>query len=298
MATPPPPSTTPFLDRIGLELEQQKVYLALLALGPLTKGEIRKYTEIQSIPKIEKILDTLKQKQYAYQIEGLVDKAVGVYPYREIAAEAENDAEKIDQLVKELKQYVADQIKHFNKVMKDTEDFVQKESSKAKKKITDMSAETRNSIRSKNEESLNTIESQKTSTSNLVTTTAKTFLDQQTGTTDEFETTTSNNLKDFTSTQKEQITSFATAIQTNIESFHESSAKALDSFASKTDTVTTDFVTKSNQNISLEEEKSDELLEEIKTDSNTKLQKLQNHIQTENTDLINTNKEQLEQSTD
>jgi len=38
----------PFLERIGLSEDEQKVYVSLLALGPLTAGEISKYTKICS----------------------------------------------------------------------------------------------------------------------------------------------------------------------------------------------------------------------------------------------------------
>ena len=91
MATPVTPSSTPFLERIGLSEDEQKVYLALLALGPLTAGEIAKYTNVKPISKVRKILDKLYENNYAYNIVGLVDKTIGLCPFRDFAGQAEGE---------------------------------------------------------------------------------------------------------------------------------------------------------------------------------------------------------------
>ncbi|MHA1356153.1 MAG: helix-turn-helix domain-containing protein, partial [Candidatus Heimdallarchaeota archaeon] len=146
MATPITPSSTPFLERIGLSAEEQKVLLSMLALGPLTAGEISKYTQVKPISKVREALASLYEKNYAYNIEGLVDKSIGLYPFRDFAEQAENDSKKIDRLVNELKTYVADQIKHFEQVMKDTEDYIRAEKTKSIDFITQNSEENKTAV--------------------------------------------------------------------------------------------------------------------------------------------------------
>ena len=57
-------STTPFLAKIGLSDDEQKVYLALLALGPLSAGEIAKYAGVKNISTVKTILQKLMERNY------------------------------------------------------------------------------------------------------------------------------------------------------------------------------------------------------------------------------------------
>jgi sugar-specific transcriptional regulator TrmB len=223
MATPTPPKSTPFLDRIGMDADEQKVYLALLALGPLTAGEIAHYSGITNISKVKKILEGLFAKDYAYNIEGLVDKAIGLYPFREIAEEAGKDAQKIDALVKELKDYVAEQVKHFNQVMKETEDFVNKEKAAATTTITTNSTDTRKAIDQKLDETKNTISTTATATKKKVTGSVDKFLKDQTATADAFEKETNEHFDAFNADLKAQsettLTNLAQGIKEKNDAF-------------------------------------------------------------------------------
>ena len=196
------PTTTPFLKRIGLSEDEQKVLLSLLALGPLSAGEISRYTGIKPISKIRGILENLFSKNYAYNIDGLVDKAIGLYPFREIAEEAGKDSAKINQLVAELKQYVADQIKHFDQVMKETEDFVRAEKVNSTEKITKNSEANRTAISTKLKESTTTISTNVDATKKKIKTETDDFLVKQTEAVETFETNANGNLDDFATSAK------------------------------------------------------------------------------------------------
>ncbi|HUT81259.1 MAG TPA: helix-turn-helix domain-containing protein [Candidatus Bathyarchaeia archaeon] len=181
-------STMPFLVKIGMSEEDQKIYLALLALGPLSAGELAKYSGVKSIPKVKEILQKLFEKNYAYQIEGLVDKSIGLYPFREIAAEAEKDSKNIDKLVLELKDYVAKQLAHLEQVMKDTEQHIKAEKTKGTNVVSKNGEENRNSIDQKVTEATNTVTTTAETTKKNISTSASTFLKNQTTTADSFET--------------------------------------------------------------------------------------------------------------
>jgi len=196
------PTTTPFLDKIGLSEEEQKVYLSLLALGPLTAGEISKYSGVKPISKVRQVLAKLMERNYAYNIEGLVDKVIGLYPFKEIAAEAENDAKKIEQIVAEIKQFVTDQIAHFNQVLKETEEHVRAEKSKATTAITTNSEQSRNTINNKITESKKNVTATADSSKKNVKTSADTFLKNQTDTSNAFEVGVNENFTQFSTELK------------------------------------------------------------------------------------------------
>lgn len=196
------PATTPFLERIGLSEIEQKVYLALLALGPLSVGEISKYSQVKPISKVRTTLEVLFAKNYAYNIEGLVDKAIGLYPFREIAEEAGKDAQKIDQLVTELKEYVANQIRHFDQVMKDTEEFVHSEKKKNSDIVSLNSNESKTVIENKALEATNSVNETVDSTKKAIKSETNKFLTKQTETVDAFEESVNENLNTFSTNVK------------------------------------------------------------------------------------------------
>lgn len=196
------PATTPFLERIGLSEIEQKVYLALLALGPLTVGEISKYSQVKPISKVRTTLEVLYGKNYAYNIEGLVDKTIGLYPFREIAEEAGKDAQKIDQLVTELKEYVANQIRHFDQVMKDTEEFVHSEKKKNSDIVSLNSKESKTAVESKTLEATEVVTQTVASTKKAINSATNKFLTKQTETVEAFEGNVNENLDTFSTNVK------------------------------------------------------------------------------------------------
>lgn len=257
-------STSPFLTKIGLSEDEQKVYLSLLALGPLSAGEIAKYTSVKPISTVKTILEKLFGKNYAYNLDGLVDKAIGLYPYAEIAAEAENDARKIDQLVTELKKFVDEQIAHLNKVMKDTEDHVRAEKKKSSDKVTQNSSDTRTSIDTGVAEATNTIATTVDSTKKSINSKANSFLKNQTETADTFESSTNENLTAFGAELKNQAESELQAMSSEIKE--------------KNDTFLADGSRNIEASAKTISDKTDSLGSNLKNESKTRLDGTRDHI--------------------
>ncbi|MCF2142320.1 MAG: helix-turn-helix domain-containing protein [Candidatus Heimdallarchaeota archaeon] len=257
-------ATIPFLTKIGLSEEEQKVYLALLALGPLSAGEIAKYSGIRSISKVKTILEGLFNKNYAYNIEGLVDKAIGLYPYREIAAEAEKDSKKIDELVSELNKYILETIKHLEQVMADGEQFVRTEKKKTTEQISSTSASARSTIDNSTTEATNSIASSADSTKKRITSSANAFLKNQTENVSTFETATNENLD-----------SFANELKSNVQS-------SLETLAADIETTNNTF--KADGSAAVEtaskaiNQRTDKMADELKTDSQQKLEGTRDHV--------------------
>ncbi|NHJ40727.1 MAG: hypothetical protein FK731_11910 [Asgard group archaeon] len=257
-------STSPFLTKIGLSEDEQKVYLSLLALGPLSAGEIAKYTSVKPISNVKTILEKLFGKNYAYNIEGLVDKAIGLYPYAEIAAEAENDARKIDQLVTELKKFVDDQVAHLNKVMKDTEEHVRAEKKKSSDKVTQNSTEARTLIETRTAEATNTISTTVDSTKKNISSRANSFLKSQTETADAFESSTNENFAAFGTELKSQTESELQMLSSEIKE--------------KNDAFLADGTKNIESAAKTISDKTDSMGSDLKSDSKTKLDETRDHI--------------------
>jgi sugar-specific transcriptional regulator TrmB len=228
-------STSPFLTKIGLSETEQKVYLSLLGLGPLSAGEISKYTGVKPISSIKTILEKLFGMGYAYNIDGLVDKAIGLYPFAEIAAEAENDAKKIDQLVTELKKFVDEQIQRLTQVMKETEDFVRAEKKKNSDRVSQNSNESRAIVDAKVAEATQTVTTTVDSTIKSVTSSANSFLNKQTETADTFETTTNENMAtfgaDLKSKAEAELQTLSSEIKTSNDAFLADGTSTIESTA-------------------------------------------------------------------
>ncbi len=235
----------PFLERIGLSEDEQKVYVTLLALGPLTAGEISKYTGIKPISKIKTTLTALFERNYAYNIEGLVDKAIGLYPFREIAAEAEKDSKNIDQLVAELKNYVAEMIAHFDKVMQDTEAHVRSEKKRSTEKVAQNSEENRKTIDTKLGEATKTVTAAADTAKKNITDATNNFQKTQTDTVDSYEASTNENLDAFATELKDKaettLSNMKDGIKTKNDEFLAEGSSALESthstIASKADSL-------------------------------------------------------------
>ncbi|NHJ46612.1 MAG: hypothetical protein FK733_02380 [Asgard group archaeon] len=257
-------STSPFLTKIGLSETEQKVYLSLLALGPLSAGEIAKYTGVKPISTVKTCLEKLYGRKYAYNIEGLVDKTIGLYPFAEIAAEAENDAQKIDQLVTELKQFVDQQIQHLTQVMKETEDHVRAEKKKNSDAVTQNSNQTRAAVDSKVTEATQTVTTTVNSTKKSITSTADTFMNNQTETANNFELATNENFdafgNDLKSKTEAELQTLSSEIKGSNDSFLSEGTSAIESSA---------------KNIS---DKTDTLGGTLKEDSKTKLEGTRDHV--------------------
>jgi sugar-specific transcriptional regulator TrmB len=256
----------PFLERIGLSEDEQKVYVTLLALGPLTAGEISKYTGIKPISKIKSTIGALMERNYAYNIDGLVDKAIGLYPFKEIAEAAGNDSKKIDKLVAELKNYVAEMIAHFDQVMKDTEAHVRSEKKRSSDKVSQNSEENRQAIDTKLGESTATITETVDSTKKSITSAANSFLKKQTESVNTYETSTNENLDTFATELKEKTETTLTDMKDGIKT--------------KNDEFLADGSSALNSTHSTISSKADSLAGTLKDDSKEKLDGTRDHVLT------------------
>jgi sugar-specific transcriptional regulator TrmB len=256
----------PFLERIGLSEDEQKVFVTLLALGPLTAGEISKYTGIKPISKIKATIGALIERNYAYNIEGLVDKAIGLYPFREIAAEAEKDSKKIDQLVAELKNYVAEMIAHFDKVMQDTEAHVRSEKKRSTDKVAQNSEENRQAIDTKLVEATTTVTSTVESTKKSITSAANSFQKKQIENVDTYETSTNENLDTFAVELKEKTETTLSEMKDGIKA--------------KNDEFLSDGSSALESTHSTIEVKADSLGDTLKDDSKGQLEGTRDHVLT------------------
>ncbi|MHA1211148.1 MAG: helix-turn-helix domain-containing protein [Candidatus Heimdallarchaeota archaeon] len=257
-------TTIPFLVKIGMSEEEQQVYLALLALGPLSAGEIAKYSGVKSIPKVKAILQKLFEMNYAYQIEGLVDKAIGMYPFREIAAEAENDAKKIGQTVAKLKAYVAEQLAHLDQVMSDTEAHVRSEKKQGTDTVTQNSTETRAAVEANVTEATNSVTSTVDSTKKRITSSANSFLRNQTESANTFE-----------STTHESADAFATELKSKTEASLEALSSGIRGKNNKFFSEGSSTLETASETIS---EKTNTLATTLKDDSREKLDGTRDHL--------------------
>ena len=240
------------------------MYLALLALGPLTAGEIAKYSKVTPISKVKSVLQELFAKNYAYNVEGLVDKAIGLYPFREMAEEAGKDAQKIDQLVTELKEYVANQIKHFDQVMKDTEEFVNAEKKKNSDIVSLNSNENQTTVETKSKEATDSINATVSSTKKEIKNETDSFLSKQTTTVDTFETSVNESLDLFSTDVKSKSQSALEVMSSSIKGKNdEFLTDGTNAIASATKSIT---------------DEADNLASTLKGDSKEKLEATRDHV--------------------
>ncbi|MBN1328470.1 MAG: hypothetical protein JXA54_03250 [Candidatus Heimdallarchaeota archaeon] len=257
-------TTMPFLVKIGMSEEEQKVYLALLALGPLSAGELAKYSGVKSIHKVKEILQKLYERNHAYQIEGLVDKSIGLYPFREIAAEAEKDSKSIDKLVIELKDYVAKQLTHLEQVMKDTEQHIKTEKKNGTDAVAANSEQNRKTIDQKVSEATTTVSTTTEATKKNIATSTSNFIKNQTTTADTFE-----------ATSHEKLDAFATNLKTKTEA---SLQKLNSEIKAKNDSFLVEGTTAFKTTNSQISDKTDVMVASLKEDSNEKMKSTRDHI--------------------
>ena len=94
------------LESLDLNFQESKVYIFLLALGPLSLGEIIKNTEFISADAI-KSLEGLQNKGYVHQIPGIASRYNAVLPFNDLKASADTTISQMEALAAQLDEHIA-----------------------------------------------------------------------------------------------------------------------------------------------------------------------------------------------
>ncbi len=94
------------LESLDLNFQESKVYITLLALGPLSLGEIIKYTEFTSVDTVESI-QGLQNKEYIHQIPGVTERYNAILPFNDLKASTNTTISQMEQLATQLDDHIA-----------------------------------------------------------------------------------------------------------------------------------------------------------------------------------------------
>lgn len=97
------------LESLDLDFQESKVYVILLALGPLSLGEIIKNTEFTSVDAI-KSLEGLTTKGYVYQIPGVALRYHSILPFKDLKASNEKTISQMEALATQLDEHIAQKL--------------------------------------------------------------------------------------------------------------------------------------------------------------------------------------------
>ncbi|MFX1504742.1 MAG: helix-turn-helix domain-containing protein [Promethearchaeota archaeon] len=94
------------LESLDLNSQESKVYIFLLALGPLSLGEIIKNAEFTSADAIKSI-EGLQSKGYVHQIPGVASRYNAILPFNDLKASADTTISQMEALAAQLDEHVA-----------------------------------------------------------------------------------------------------------------------------------------------------------------------------------------------
>ncbi|WP_455464570.1 helix-turn-helix domain-containing protein [Candidatus Hodarchaeum mangrovi] len=97
------------LDSLDLDFQETKIYISLIALGPLSLGEIEKQTEF-STEETRKYLEGLKQKGYVFDIQGITPRYRAILPFNGLKVSGDQSIIKMENLISELETYVKEKL--------------------------------------------------------------------------------------------------------------------------------------------------------------------------------------------
>ncbi|MHA1968694.1 MAG: hypothetical protein ACW964_12925, partial [Candidatus Hodarchaeales archaeon] len=97
------------LDSLDLDFQESKIYIILLALGPLSLGEIIKNTEF-SLDDSIKSLEGLKNKGYIHEITGVALRYSAIIPWDDLRSSAEMAISQMETLAGQLDAHIAQKL--------------------------------------------------------------------------------------------------------------------------------------------------------------------------------------------
>jgi len=97
------------LESLDLDFQESKVYIILIAFGPLSLGEIIKNAEFTSVDVV-KSLDGLKSKGYIHEIPGIALRYRALLPFNDLKTSAEQTISQMEQLATQLDEHIAQKL--------------------------------------------------------------------------------------------------------------------------------------------------------------------------------------------
>ncbi len=97
------------LESLDLNFQESKVYIILLAFGPLSLGEIIKNAEFTSGDAV-KSLEGLKNKGYVHEVPGIASRYHALLPFDDLKASAEQTISQMEQLASQLDEHIAQKL--------------------------------------------------------------------------------------------------------------------------------------------------------------------------------------------
>ncbi len=97
------------LESLDLNFQESKVYIILLAFGPLSLGEIIKNAEFTTGDAV-KSLEGLKSKGYIHEIPGIASRYHALLPFNDLKTSAEQTIAQMEQLASQLDDHIAQKL--------------------------------------------------------------------------------------------------------------------------------------------------------------------------------------------
>ncbi len=97
------------LESLDLNLQESKIYIILLALGPLSLGEIIENAEFTLDDSI-KSLEGLKKKGYIHEISGVATRYSALIPWNDLKTNTEKTLSQMEALAGQLDDYIAQKL--------------------------------------------------------------------------------------------------------------------------------------------------------------------------------------------
>ncbi|MHA2246459.1 MAG: helix-turn-helix domain-containing protein [Candidatus Hodarchaeales archaeon] len=97
------------LESLDLNFQESKIYLLLLALGPLSLGEVIKHAEF-SLEDALKSLEGLKKKGYVHDISGIALRFQALIPFDDLKTSAETTISQMEDLANRLDEHISQKL--------------------------------------------------------------------------------------------------------------------------------------------------------------------------------------------
>ncbi|MHA1971818.1 MAG: helix-turn-helix domain-containing protein [Candidatus Hodarchaeales archaeon] len=122
------------LDSLNLDFQESKVYIVLIALGPLSLGEIVKNVEF-SIEDTRKYMQSLEEKGYIFEILGIETRFRAILPFDALKVSAENAISQMEKLGAELDEHISKKLGVITAKLKEESTKITEGVAKAKEEI-------------------------------------------------------------------------------------------------------------------------------------------------------------------
>jgi sugar-specific transcriptional regulator TrmB len=97
------------LESLDLDFQESKVYVTMLALGPISLGELIQNTEFTS-EDVVKSIDSLRNKGYVHEIPGVALRFVAHLPFKELKSSAEITISQVETLAAQLDAHIEEKL--------------------------------------------------------------------------------------------------------------------------------------------------------------------------------------------